>query len=147
MLELLNRIFRIPKMFFGAVMSNPIGIFISTLLGKWYLLVMLSAVVVAYWVLKGLEQAGILSAFQNTLIDALHTSKSIAQYCTPLITDLKAMWNCISNPPAYQPNADETSLQKTVDSILDIMSSTTNTNNTAPTNIYVPDNTPRNPYE
>lgn len=143
----MNRIFKVPKMLFGAVMSNPIGIFISSILAKWYVVVMFSSVIVAYWVLKGLEQAGVLAAFQGTLIDALYNSKSIAQYCTPLIMDLKATWNCISNPPAYQPTADESSLQKMMNNILDTISGISNTNtNNVPDNIYAPDK-PKNPYE
>lgn len=130
-------------------MSNPIGLFVSSLLAKWYVVVMFAAVMVAYWVLKGLEQAGVLSMFQGTLIEALYNAKSIAQYCTPLIMDLKATWNCISNPPTYHATGDESSLQKAMDSILDMISGTSNIDNSpVPSNIYAPEQTTRqNPYE
>lgn len=149
MFELLSRIFKVPKMFFGAIMANPIGIFISSILAKWYVVVMFAAVMVAYWVLKGLEQAGVLGMFQGTLLEALYTSKSIAQYCTPLIMDLKATWDCISNPPVYNPTGDESSLQKAVDGILDFISGASNVdNNPVPASVYAPDySKPTNPYE
>ncbi len=149
-MDLLNKIFfRAPKMFFAAVMSNPIGIFITSILGKWYIIVMFSAVMVAYWALKGLDKAGVLSNFTNTLTHALTDAKSIAQYCTPLIMDLRATWECISNPPSYEVSADESILQKAVDQILNIISTTNNTNNPDPTPNYITHNpnSTRNPYE
>ena len=92
------------------ITANPMGIFVYGLLTKWYLTVAIAAVVVTFWVFKGLEQAGVLTAVQQVVEQALNDTKSVAKYCVPKIANLGDFWNCLDNPPAYEPDADEQTL-------------------------------------
>lgn len=96
---------------------NPMGVFIYGLLTKWYIMVLLSAVVVTYWVFKGLETAGVLTKAEQVITRALNESRSVAKNCIPKINDLKAFWNCLENPPEYAPETStgEEELKKSLE--------------------------------
>jgi len=93
------------------LISNPMSLFVYSILAKWYLMVTIAAIVVTFWVFKGLEQAGLFQYSSKVAIEALSNSKSIARYCTPKIGNIKDFWDCIQNPPTYEPTAEETSLE------------------------------------
>lgn len=101
-------------LFFRKLFSNPLSLFVYGILSKWYIAVITTALIVTFWVFKGLDEAGVIQATTDTLVEAFSDAKSIAKYCTPKITNLERFWNCIENPPKYQPSPDENQLEKSI---------------------------------
>jgi hypothetical protein len=91
---------------------NPIILFIWSIVSKWYIAVVITALVVTFWVFKGLNKAGVLAAAEEVIFRAFSDSKSIAQHCVPKILDLQDFWSCVNSPPRYEPGKDELLLQK-----------------------------------
>lgn len=120
MFEIFRQVYRVPLVLARAVFANPLGLFVYGILSKWYILIMFTAVIVAYWGLKGLEQAGILSAAEKIVTQAMLDAKSIAKYCTPKIVNLNDAWNCVQNPPSYEADKNEIELQKTIDKAMKV---------------------------
>ena len=89
-------------------------LFVYGIISKWYIMVMVSAIIVAYWVLQGLTQAGVLQAAEEVVSKALSDTKSVARYCVPKITRLEDFWECLQRPPKYEATPDEIHLEKTV---------------------------------
>ncbi len=101
-------------MFFNIkkLLSNPMALFVYSIIGKWYVMVTVAAIVVTFWVFKGLEQSGALAATKNVVTEALQQTKAVARYCTPKITNPKLFWDCLDNPPKYQPSPEEDAIEK-----------------------------------
>ena len=118
MWNLFNQIYRAPILIIRAIIANPIGIFIYCIIANWYFIVMVPAVIVTFWVFKGLEKSGVLDIAQKNITQHLNETKAVAKYCTPLILDLKALWHCIENTPKYEADEDEKDLQQKADTIL-----------------------------
>ncbi|MGV2432345.1 MAG UNVERIFIED_CONTAM: DUF2670 domain-containing protein [Rickettsiaceae bacterium] len=97
-------------MIFKRILSNPMGIFVYGILSKWYVLVMVSTMIVTFWVFKGLEKAGVIEIIDNQLKKGFTEAQAVAQHCVPKILNLADMWKCIENPPAYVPGPDELAL-------------------------------------
>jgi Protein of unknown function (DUF2670) len=89
------------KKFTFAIRYNPVGMFIYGIIAKWYILVTISAILVLYWVLKGLQNLGILDAAFQILKNNLNLAKAIAQNCTPKIVHINSFWSCLSDPGIY----------------------------------------------
>jgi hypothetical protein len=104
---------------FKLLLKSPMILFIYGIIAKWYVMVMIPAVIVAYWVLQGLTEAGIFQATEKVVTTALSETKSIARYCTPKITRLGDFWDCLQNPPKYEPTQDEVKLEKNLKDLLD----------------------------
>ncbi len=113
--DLFRQIYRVPLILMRSLLANPLSMFVYGIMSKWYIMVMLTAIIVTFWVFKGLEKAGVLQAAEKTVSKALSDAKSIAQNCTPLIMDLNAAWACVQNPPEYVQNDDEIKLQHDID--------------------------------
>lgn len=96
---------------------NPMGIFVYSLLTKWYLTIAVAGLIVTYWVFKGLQSAGVIDAAEKIVGQAIHDSKSVAKYCVPKITNLEDFWSCLNNLPAYVPEQDEVDLESKVDAL------------------------------
>lgn len=94
------------------IVANPMGIFIYTILTKWYLLIAVAGVVVTFWVFKGLEEAGVLQSAWNIVEKAVNESKAVAKYCIPKITNPSSFWNCLENTPEYTPTKEENILSE-----------------------------------
>lgn len=94
-------------------------LFVYGIISKWYIMVMVSAVIVAYWVLQGLTQAGVLQAAEGVVSTALNDTKSVSRYCIPKITSLQDFWDCLQNPPKYEATPDEIHLEKAAKNLLD----------------------------
>ncbi|MES2214996.1 MAG: DUF2670 domain-containing protein [Pseudomonadota bacterium] len=94
--------------------SNPIGMFIYAILSKWYFIIALPAVMVAYWGLKGLEEAGVLKAAETVISKGLLDVKAVAQHCTPKIANLQKFWECLENTDKYIEHENEGQLKKTI---------------------------------
>ncbi len=109
--DFFTQVLRLPMMAFKRVLSNPMGIFVYGILSKWYVMVVIGAMIVTFWVFKGLEKAGVLDAINAQLKKGFDESQAVAQHCTPLIMNLADMWNCIQNPPAYLDTADSIALK------------------------------------
>jgi hypothetical protein len=84
------------------VLKNPLALVVYSFLSKWYLIIALSSVIVVYWVYSGLKDAGVIDKAESIITKALEESKSVAQNCVPIITDISAFWQCVSNPPVYR---------------------------------------------
>ena len=100
------------------IIANPMGIFIYGIITKWYLIVTVSALVVVFWVLKGLSQAGILDAAETIVSKALSESKAVAQYCVPKIANVSDFIKCVNNPPKYTEDENAQKLNKALETIL-----------------------------
>lgn len=94
-------------------------LFTYGIISKWYILVMVPAVVVTFWIFKGLTDAGILQAAEKIVVDALQESKSVAQHCVPKILNLGDFWECLQNPPSYTPSEEEVLFEKGAKDLLD----------------------------
>jgi hypothetical protein len=70
---------------FRVLAKSPMTIFVYGILSKWFITIFVAALVVAYWVFKGLSDAGILQAAEDVVFDALTQTKSVSQYCIPKI--------------------------------------------------------------
>jgi|GEM_PF-5038261 len=116
-LDFLGQIWRLPAMMFKRILSNPMGLFVYGILSKWYVMVMLSVAIVTYYVFVGLQQAGVLDAFERTVKKGLLESQAVAQHCTPLIAKPKKMWNCIKNIKAsdYKESEDARKLREALE--------------------------------
>ena len=95
------------------------AIFVYGILSKWYVMVMVAAMVVTFWVFKGLTDAGVLQAAEKVVSKALSDTKSVARYCVPKITNLSAFWDCLENPPQYKPTKDEELFEKGMNDLVD----------------------------
>ncbi len=101
------------------ILKSPMILFIYGLFSKWYIMITLAAVVVVFWVLKGLVATGIIGKAEKILFESLSNSKSIAQHCTPKILDLNEFWSCLANPPKYEATKEEIELEKAATELLD----------------------------
>ena len=101
------------------LLKSPMLLFVYGIISKWYIMVMVSAVIVVYWVLQGLTEAGVLQAAEKVVSTALSDTKSVARYCIPKITRLEDFWDCLQSPPRYEASPDEIHLENTVKKLLD----------------------------
>jgi ferric iron reductase protein FhuF len=122
MWEFFNQVYRAPLLLLRAIMANPMGIFVYSILSKWYIIVMIPAVIVTFWVFKGLEKTGILEIALKNVTLHLNETKAVAKYCTPLLLDRQALWDCLQNTPSYTADEDEKDLQDKADKILETLS-------------------------
>lgn len=107
------------------IAANPMGVFLWSLIAKWYVMIAIASLVVLFWVAKGLEKIGFLDYMTKATIEVLETSKAVAQNCTPKLgprfENLLDFWNCLGNPPKYEIREKETgeeALQKGLHKIL-----------------------------
>jgi hypothetical protein len=94
------------------IVANPMGVFLYSIIAKWYVMVAIASLVVLFWVARGLEQIGFVNYITKSTVEILDISKSIAQNCTtklgPRFENLVDFWNCLGNPPKYQVRDDLT---------------------------------------
>jgi hypothetical protein len=107
------------------IIANPMGIFIYTILTKWYLMIAVGGLVVAFWVFKGLEESGVLHSSWQVVEKAVNDAKSVARYCVPKITDIRSFWYCLEHPPKYQRTKDEELLIEKLQNVMPNSSSIT----------------------
>lgn len=93
------------------LIANPIGFFIYSTFLKIKLIVIAAIVIITFWVLKGLVQAGVVDNFVHVLQSSFGEIKAIAQNCTPKIMNLAQTWDCIQHPPNYIPTGEESHLE------------------------------------
>lgn len=96
---------------FNKISSSKMFLFVSAILGKWYLMITVAALVVTFWVFKGLSDAGVIAAAEEIVFKALHDTKAVARYCVPKITNLSDFWDCVGNTPDYEPTEEEKALE------------------------------------
>jgi len=109
-------------MFFSKLkilLKSPMILFIYGILSKWYIMVMVAAIVVTFWVFKGLTEAGVLQEAEKVVSRALRDTKSVARYCVPKITNLSNFWDCLQNPPNYEATKEEKDFEKGLNDLLD----------------------------
>lgn len=115
--NIFSRIFNTPITVMRVIMGSSMGQFVYGILSKWYILIAVSGVTVVFWVLKALQETGILEGAFYIVTHALNDSKSIARYCMPKILDLGEMWHCIQNLPTYTPTNEENQIYDAIDSL------------------------------
>ena len=108
---------------FKVLFKSPMTIFVYSILSKWFITIFVTALVVAYWVFKGLSDAGIIQKAEEVVFDAFTQTKSVAQYCIPKIAHLGNFWDCLQDPPAYVPSNEEAKLEESMKRIMDPMNS------------------------
>lgn len=91
------------------IVANPMGLFIYGIIGKWYILIAIAALVVTFWVFKGLEKSGVIASIEAVVVQALNETKSVAKNCTPKITNLSDFWLCLKDPPKYESSDEDAS--------------------------------------
>lgn len=94
------------------VLKTPVVMFIWGILSKWYFAILVAALIVTFWVLKGLSSTGIIAISERVVFKAFNETKSIAKNCVPLILHPQTFWQCLQNPPVYSPDRYERSLIK-----------------------------------
>lgn len=99
------------------LLKNPMIVFVYGVLSKWYITIFLTAIVVVYWVFKGLTEAGVMQASEEVIFKAFRETKSVARYCVPKIMDLKSFWECLQSPPNYEETQEEKSLKKGLENL------------------------------
>ena len=104
---------------FKVLFKSPMTLFVYGIMSKWYITIFVTAVVVSYWVFKGLGDAGVLKKSEEVIFSAFTQTKSVAQYCIPKIANLGDFWDCLQNPPAYVPSDEEIGLEKKMKIIMD----------------------------
>ena len=100
---------KLPKLLFLRIASNPMGVFVYSILSKWYVITTVAAISVTFWVFSGLQKAGVIDSITESLTFGFDTAKAVAQHCTPLITDLPKMFDCIDKvgPKDYNPEGTD----------------------------------------
>ena len=104
---------------FKMLFKSPFTVFVYGILSKWFITIFITGIVVAYWVFKGLSDAGILKKAEDIVFDALIQTKSVAQYCIPKIAHFGDFWACLQDPPAYVPSDEEAKLEQGMKKIID----------------------------
>lgn len=94
------------------LLKSPMAIFVYGILSKWYLMIAVAAMVVVFWVFKGLSDTGILKQAETTVLDALSQTKSVARFCVPKILNLESFWHCLQDPPEYPDEEEIEAIQK-----------------------------------
>lgn len=111
------------QMFLGKLkllLKNPMIIFIYGIMAKWYIMIMVPAVVVTFWVFSGLKESGFFDEAEKVVSKALSDSKSVARYCVPKIMNFSAFWDCLDSPPKYVPTKEEKAFEEGLTDLLDI---------------------------
>ncbi|MFU7501263.1 MULTISPECIES: DUF2670 domain-containing protein [unclassified Candidatus Tisiphia] len=124
------------------IAANPMGMFLWSIIAKWYFMIAVASLIVLFWVAKGLEQIGFIKYMTDATIEILDTSKSIAQNCTtklgPNFESLTNFWKCLGDPPKYEIREEETGEKVLEDGL----------NKLLPKDKTVPEMLPyRNPYD
>ncbi|KAF8818702.1 hypothetical protein IHI24_000427 [Rickettsia endosymbiont of Cardiosporidium cionae] len=88
--------------------------FVFGIFAKWYIVVVVTAVVVVFWVFKGLETTGILGDIFGKLYSVTSYAKSVARYCTPKIKNLNDFFYCLDNPAVYVESDSEKELNSLI---------------------------------
>lgn len=101
------------------LLKNPMIVFIYGIISKWYIMVMISALVVTYWVFNGLASTGLIKEAESVVSKALNETKSIARYCVPKITNFGEFWDCLQDPPVYKPTSEEKKLERSLNDLVD----------------------------
>jgi hypothetical protein len=101
MFDFIGYFLKAPGQFAKKLVTSPIGTIFYGLISKWYIISMSVSVVVLYWVIKGLSEAGILDSAYNTFIHASLEIKGFVQHCTPKIKDLNVFFQCLIDTPSY----------------------------------------------
>jgi hypothetical protein len=104
------------------LLKNPMVLFVYGIMSKWYIMVMVTAIVVTYWVFQGLTEAGILQESEKVVSRAFRDTKSVARYCVPKIGNLSDFWDCLENPPNYEKTKEENTFEKGLNNLLDLNS-------------------------
>ncbi|WP_341764513.1 DUF2670 domain-containing protein [Candidatus Tisiphia endosymbiont of Beris chalybata] len=107
------------------IAANPMGIFLWSLIAKWYVMIAIASLVVLFWVVTGLAKVGFINYMANSTVEVLETAKAGAQNCTPKLgptfTDLTNFWKCLGNPPPYIVRDDVTKEKTLEDSFKKIL--------------------------
>ena len=104
------------------LLKNPMILFIYGIIAKWYIMIMVAALVVTFWVFSGLKDTGFLDAAEKTVTEALDSVKAVSQHCVPKILSFGDFWECLENPPSYRPTKEEKALEEGLTDLLDISS-------------------------
>lgn len=94
------------------------------IISHWYITVMVTALVVVYWVFQGLSEAGILQSSQKAVFGAFEETKAVARYCVPKLGKWEELWACLENPPKYEATKEETALKEALSRALSIQKQT-----------------------
>jgi hypothetical protein len=101
MFNFIGYVLKAPINFAKKFLSSPISTLFYGLVSKWYLVTMTLSVIVLYWVIKGLTEAGVIELAFNAFYDAGHQIKGFAQHCTPKIMDINKFLQCLMDTPEY----------------------------------------------
>jgi hypothetical protein len=102
------------------LLKNPMVLFIYGIMAKWYIMIMVAAIVVTFWVFSGLKESGFLDEAENVVSTALQDTKSVARYCIPKITSFSDFWDCLESPPNYEATEQEKAFEEGLTDLLDI---------------------------
>lgn len=81
--------------FFLNLLKNPKVLFLHAFFTKWYIMMMVPAIVAAYFVISGLEEAGVIRKLEEMVRYHLMQAVYTARECTPKIVNLKEFISCL----------------------------------------------------
>ncbi|XVN43443.1 MAG: DUF2670 domain-containing protein [Candidatus Rickettsia vulgarisii] len=104
---------------------NPMRVFLWGIIGKWYVMIIITSLVVLFWVTKGLKDIGFIDYVTDSVEEILDTTKGAAQNCIPKLgpnwDHLVRFWHCLGNPPQYVPNEELTGEGKLKDNLNNLL--------------------------
>lgn len=103
-----------------ALLQNPMILVIYGFLVKYYVMIVVAAITVMFWFFTGLKDLGVLQSIEEIVAQTLTDTKSVARYCVPKIFSFTDFWDCLNDPPAYQPSKQEQQLEKGLTDLLDL---------------------------
>lgn len=106
MFEYIGYVLKAPLNFAKRFLQSPISSLFYSVVGQWYFLSMTLSVIVLYWVIIGLNKAGVTDFALRVFTGAAKEIKGFAQFCIPLVTDISAFVDCAMHTPEY--TGDET---------------------------------------
>lgn len=79
------------------VLRNPMVVFVYGILSKWYIMIFATAIIVTFFVFKGLEKSGVLQGAEDIVSHAFLETKAVAKICVPKIANLEQFWQCLQS--------------------------------------------------
>ena len=85
------------------ILKSKAGLFIQIILLRWYVMIMIPAVIVTYYVFKGLQSSGFFTIIENFISTKLDMLMYYAKICPTKILNLYDIINCFGTEPPSEP--------------------------------------------
>jgi hypothetical protein len=113
------------QMFLGKLkllFKSSMVIFIYGIIAKWYVMIIVAAIVVIFLVLAVLKDSIFLEEVEKVGSKALDGSKLVARYCIPKVMSCNDFWDCLESPQKYFLTKNEKAFEEDLTDLLDFNS-------------------------